>query len=124
MPTKIVLAEAADLRWLYSNFKKPERGNQIDYFFNKNKDLKSLKRTISGHSYFTTWPVDTLIAIRQKLNKKLLSHNLDYWQSEFCILENTDDIGGGKKRDLGIDTALYVARVIHADLTLANASSC
>ena len=48
---------------------------------------------------------------------------MDYWQSEFCILENTDDIGGGRKRDLGMDTALYVARVIHADITLANASS-
>tara|TARA_R110002049_G_scaffold267422_1_gene443782 strand:+ start:11076 stop:12581 length:1506 start_codon:yes stop_codon:yes gene_type:complete len=124
LSTKIVLAEAADLRWLYSNYGKPVRGNQIDYFFNQNHSIKNLKHTISGHSYFTTWPVDSLITIRQKLNNKLETHpNLDYWQSEFCILENTDDIGGGSKRDLGIDTALYVARVIHADLTLANASS-
>ncbi|SFD17197.1 glycoside hydrolase [Algibacter pectinivorans] len=124
LSSKIVLAEAADLRWLYSNYGKPERGSQIDYFFNKNKNLKNLKSTISGHSYFTTWPVDSLIAVRQKLNNKLKEHqNLEYWQSEFCILENSDDIGGGHKRDLGMDTALYVARVIHADLTLANASS-
>ncbi|WP_345169407.1 glycoside hydrolase [Algibacter aquimarinus] len=124
--TEIVLAEAADLRWLYSSFNKPKRGNQIDYFFGENgkvENLKRVKKTISGHSYFTTWPVDSLIQIRQKLNKELKKHNVDYWQSEFCILENTDDIGGGNKRDLGIDTALYVARVIHADLTLANASS-
>ena len=124
LSSKIVLGEAADLRWLYSNYGKPKRGNQIDYFFDKSKRLKNIENTISGHSYFTTWPVDSLITIREKLNERLVEKsNLNYWQSEFCILENTDDIGGGHKRDLGIDTALYVARVIHADLTITNASS-
>ncbi|XCF07802.1 glycoside hydrolase [Tamlana crocina] len=122
--TKIVLGEAADLRWLYSNYNKSERGNQIDFFFNEKKELKHLDNTITGHSYFTTWPVDSLIGIRKKLKHKLNEYpGLDYWQSEFCILEKNDDIGGGHQRDLGINTALYVARVIHADLTLANASS-
>lgn len=123
LQTKIVIGESADLRWLYSDFGKPERGNQIKYFFNTKNKIESLKKTISGHSYFTTWPVDSLLSIRKKLNNKLQKHNLGYWQSEFCILENTDDIGGGSNRDLGINTALYVARVIHADLTIANASS-
>lgn len=125
LDTKVIIAEAADLRWLYSDFNKPERGNQIDYFFNqKNSEtFKNLENTITGHSYFTTWPVDSLITIRQELNKKLESNSVGYWQSEFCILENTDDIGSGNSRDLGMDTALYVARVIHADLTLANAKS-
>ncbi|WP_165454308.1 glycoside hydrolase [Hyunsoonleella pacifica] len=126
LSTEIVLGEAADLRWLYALYNKPKRGNQIESFFGVNgtlQHLKHVKNAISGHSYFTTWPVDSLIQIRQKLNKELKNNNVDYWQSEFCILENTDDIGGGNKRDLGIDTALYVARVIHADLTLANASS-
>ena len=123
LSTKIVLGEAADLRWLYSDYRKPERGNQINYFFNKKNKIKNVKQTISGHSYFTTWPVDSLLKIRKKLNNKLQEYNLGYWQSEFCILENTDDIGGGAKRDLGINTALYVARVMHADLTIANASS-
>lgn len=126
LDTKITLAEAADLRWLYSEYKKEKRGHQIEYFFGKNESLKNdknIKNTITGHSYFTTWPVDSLIQIRKKLNNKLESHHIDYWQSEFCVLENTGDIGSGNKRDLGMDTALYVARVIHADLTLANASS-
>ena len=123
LSTKIVLVEAADLRWLYSDFGKPERGNQIQYFFNKKNKIKNVKNIISGHSYFTTWPVDSLLSIRKKLNNKLQKYNLGYWQSEFCILENTDDIGGGVKRDLGINTALYLARVMHADLTIANASS-
>lgn len=126
LDTQLTLAEAADLRWLYSEFNKSKRGNQIEYFFGESGTVKAyphVKNVISGHSYFTTWPVDSLISIRQKLNDKLQEHDVDYWQSEFCILENTDDIGGGRKRDLGMDTALYVARVIHADITLANASS-
>jgi O-glycosyl hydrolase len=123
LSTEIVLGEAADLRWLYSDFDKQERGSQIEYFFNDNDEIKNVKQTISGHSYFTTWPVDSLITIRQKLKNKLDDYNLNYWQSEFCILENNDDIGGGWKRDLSMNTALYVARVIHADLTLTNATS-
>ncbi|WP_299664608.1 glycoside hydrolase [uncultured Polaribacter sp.] len=124
LSTKIVIAEAADLRWLYSDYGKPKRGNQIDYFFNEGVKIENLDQTITGHSYFTTWPIDSLITIRQKLHKKLVKYpNLDYWQSEFCILEKNNDIEGGRKRDLGMATALYVARVIHADLTLANANS-
>lgn len=124
--TEIVLGEAADLRWLYSTYNKPKRGNQINYFFGNNgsvSNLKNVKNTVAGHSYFTTWPVDSLIQIRKNLKGILEKYDVGYWQSEFCILENTDDIGSGHKRDLGIDTALYVARVIHADITLANASS-
>ncbi|MFC6859924.1 glycoside hydrolase [Zunongwangia atlantica] len=130
LKTEIIIPEAADLRYLYSDFNRPKRGNQIEDFFGskKNKEtyvgnLKSLQLTVSGHSYFTTWPVDSLIRIRQDLNQSLKKNNLGYWQSEFCILEKNDDIGGGGIRDLGMGTALYVARVIHADLTLANAKS-
>ena len=124
LSTQIVITEAADLRFLYSNHGKSSRGNQIDYFFNDNVNIKNLDRTITGHSYFTTWTVENLIAVRQNLNKELNKYpNLDYWQSEFCILEKNDDVNGGPKRDLGMATALYVARVMHADLTLANASS-
>lgn len=131
LSTSIIPREAADLRYLYSRFEKLGRDNQIEAFFSKDKkepetyirDLQTVEPIISGHSYFTTWPVDSLITIRGKLNNKLQKNDLEYWQSEFCILENSDDIGGGSKRDLGINTALYVARVIHADLTLANARS-
>ena len=36
--------------------------------------------------------------------------------------DNAGEINGGG-RDLGMTTALYVARVIHTDLTMANAAS-
>jgi hypothetical protein len=42
--------------------------------------------------------------------------------SEYCLLEDNPEIKGNG-RDLGIDPALYMSRVIHADLTVTNASS-
>jgi hypothetical protein len=83
-----------------------------------------LKKSVLGHSYFTTNENGKLIDIRRSLAQKLDEYNgdLNYWQSEFCILEQHDDIGAGWERDLGMPTALYVARVIHHDLTVANAT--
>ncbi|MGO4911757.1 glycoside hydrolase [Leeuwenhoekiella sp. W20_SRS_FM14] len=128
LKTTITITEAGELEFLYEANGKPNRGNQIEAFYTADSvnylgDLENLSASVSGHSYFTTWPVSKLIETRQKLNKSLTQNNVDYWQSEFCILENTEDIGSGNTRDLGMATALYVARVIHADLTLSNAKS-
>ena len=43
--------------------------------------------------------------------------------SEYCILQANDEIGSGNGRDLGMETALYVARIIHNDITRCNAKS-
>ena len=47
---------------------------------------------------------------------------LEYWMSEYTLLENNGEIKG-TGRDLGIDPALYMARVIQADMLYANASA-
>jgi hypothetical protein len=55
---------------------------------------------------------------------KAANPSLGYWMSEYCILEGrNDEIGGGGGRDLGMNLALYVARIIHHDLTVAQARS-
>jgi O-glycosyl hydrolase len=48
--------------------------------------------------------------------------NIEYWMSEYTLLENNSEIKGSG-RDLGMDPALYMARVIHVDLAIANASA-
>ncbi len=128
--TEIVVPEAAELQFLYTTNGKPGRANQIDAFFKSSSNqyignLNNVKKEVLGHSYFTTANIATLVNVRKNLGSKVSSYSGDpgYWQSEFCILENTDDIGGGWNRDLGMGTALYVARVIHSDITLANAGS-
>lgn len=57
--------------------------------------------------------------------KDLLRQNIDkyvqngrFWMTEYCIMG-----GYGSGRDLGIDPALYITRLIHRDLSRANASA-
>jgi len=42
--------------------------------------------------------------------------------SEYCLLEDNEEVRG-PGRDLGMGPALYMARLIHADLTMTNAKA-
>jgi hypothetical protein len=128
--TRILLGEAGDIQYLYKSMNSNGNDRQVKAFYGKNApfniaSLPNVQHAITGHSYFTTWPVKSLIAHRVALRDTIraVDPGLEYWQTEFCILEKNDDIGGGGKRDLGINTALYYARVIHHDLVITNASS-
>lgn len=127
--TKIQIAEAAKLFYLYETADKPGRANQLQDFLNPTSQnyiggLTNLDAVISGHSYFTTFNSTTLLGNRSSLlsNLKTINPNLEFWMTEYSILEDNIEIKGNG-RDLGINPALYMSRVIHADLTVANASS-
>lgn len=126
--TKVVFGEAADIRNLYRGGVTELRDNQIaEMFLPSGKhyigNLKNVAKTISGHSYWSTWPLDTLITSRSDL-RKALPDGYSYWQTEYCPMEqNTDNPNGGGYRDFGMDYALYVSRIIHHDLTVAEATS-
>ncbi|PZX56554.1 glycoside hydrolase [Algoriphagus chordae] len=129
LSTKIDVAEAGKINYLFENADKEERGEQIANFFNPGSanyigDLAHLSRTISAHSYFTTSPYIAAVQQRQNLNAALGKvEGLSYWMSEYCILGGNEGEIKGNGRDLGIDPALYIARVIHNDLTVSNASA-
>ena len=126
--TKVVFGEAADIRNLYRGGVTALRDNQIaEMFLPSGKhyigNLKNVAKTISGHSYWSTWPLDTLITSRSDL-RKALPDGYSYWQTEYCPMEqNPDNPNGGGYRDFGMDYALYVSRIIHHDLTVAEATS-
>ncbi|WP_343329126.1 glycoside hydrolase [Polaribacter staleyi] len=127
--TKLEISEAGAIDYLTSEKNKfKNRSNQINEFFNTESsyylaDLSSLALKFAGHSYFTTWDISKLKLEREKIAQKLKGYeNLEYWMTEYCVLENNKEIRG-KGKDLGMKTALYVSRVIHADLTIANASA-
>jgi len=129
--TKLMIPEAAQIDYLYqskTNRTQVGQDNQIDAFFDSNSpnfigNLRSIEKIICGHSYFTTSPSLELMKRRMDLSEKIKTHNLNYWQSEYCILgDNAGEINGSGM-DLGMKTALYLAKVIHADLTYANASA-
>jgi len=127
--SQILLGEAGSLNYLFNTADKPGKGNQVDGFFkpgspNYIDDLQNLSKTIAGHSYFTTSPSAIAIKTRRILADSVANiPGLKFWQSEYCILgDNAGEIDGNK-RDLGMVAALYLASVIHTDLTVANASA-
>ena len=131
LSTQIAFGECGEIDYLYKEIEGNEnRSNQVEVFFDESSPyyvgtFPKLRNMISGHSYFTTWPLSRQIETRKKLAEKMeqFDPELEYWQSEFCILEKNDETQQGNIRDLGMNTALYVARVIHSDITLANATS-
>lgn len=127
--SRILVPEAGEIGYVYDTLKKAARGAQARAFFDKKSalyigNLPHVSKTIAAHSYFTTSPAARSLAARKELFEQISEFpGLEYWQSEYCILgDNAGEING-QKRDLGIDAALYVARVIHDDLTTANASA-
>lgn len=135
LKTRIVLAEAgtighAALSMRLLGMPADGRDNQATFFFSRDSpfyvgDLNNVELTISAHSYHSVWPIEEQVRNREMVGRMIQQANpeLGYWMSEYCILQENDEIGRGHGRDLGMATALYVARIIHHDLVLAHAKS-
>ncbi len=133
--TQIVIAEAGTIGHAAVDMSmfgeiSDGRDNQARFFFNEDSrfyigDLPNVERTISAHSYHSVWPVEEQVKNRLLVKRaiKEASPDLGYWMSEYCILQENDEIISGGGRDLGMNTALYVARIIHHDLVLTDAKS-
>lgn len=129
LSTKVAVGEAGALHYMTGAMHDSTASDQVKAFWDPSSPEclagpPNVAHVISGHSYFTTWPISKQIKFREPLRQRIvqIDPKLAFWQSEFCILESNDEIGSGHGRDLGMDTALYVARVIHSDLTIADAS--
>lgn len=127
LTTRIELPEAARIDFLYEDdTDRPARDDQLEALFGDAllQDLTHVASTVAAHSYGTTWPVESMIERRKALRNaiQVIDPGLEYAMSEYCILASNREIRG-RGRDLGIDPALYVARLIHFDLTLAHATS-
>ncbi len=129
LDTKIIITESGQYDYLYgSNTNLPGRDNQIETFFSPASEnyignLKHVPPIIVGHSYWTTYPVKAMLEKRQELKKALDKQNIGFWQTELCVMSNDEEIGAGRGKDLTMRTALYIARVIHHDLCVANAAA-
>lgn len=128
--TKLVLGETAQHSYAYGPVSNQlSRSDVINYLWNNSSPgyvgaLHSVDKVISSHSYFSQPNIASLISTRINLADRIASINpaVKYWQSEYCILGSEDNIQGNG-RDLGINSALYIARVVHSDLAIGNASS-
>ncbi|MFN8205955.1 MAG: glycoside hydrolase family 30 protein [Bacteroidales bacterium] len=128
LETRIQLPESGLLLFANSGYHfKPGRQNEINAFFHLRKktyvgDLPKVAPQVCAHSYFSEWPLPAARMIRKKICRLTHRREIEYWMTEYCILKKTREIEGGG-RDLGMHTALYVARVMHMDLVYGNASS-
>lgn len=129
LDTKIIIPESGHLKYLLKNSDKPGRDDQINSFFNTSSvnyvgNLPTVKKTIASHSYFSTSPFNRAIALRKQVHQDISKINgLRLWQTEYCILGDNEGEINGSTRDLGMNAALYTAKVIYEDLVWANASA-
>jgi hypothetical protein len=121
LPTHILGPESGDLPDLYqpdaaaSKKHAAKYGDYIDLLCDDGDMGPAMAHTIGYHSY---WSEDAsqLIEYRKKVRAKLDQH--PQWraaETEFCIMQ--------PHRDLTMDAALRLMRVIHADLTIVNATA-
>jgi O-glycosyl hydrolase len=124
--TKILGVESGWMPALYG-FKRSENGktyeDYVDAFCGDPETGPMMNQVICGHTYFSDVLNSTLQAHRRRLRAKLNRYPAwKFWQTEYCVMRGPEG-EGGNGRDLGIRTALNVARIIHCDLTLCNASA-
>ena len=134
LPTKISIAEAGEIDYLYASGNKSERGSQIQHFFMPQSPdyllgLRQISHKLTAHSYFTTSPLSKGLEEREKITAALNIarsksgiSDLGYWMSEYCILGGNHGEIDGNHRDLGMTSALYLAKVVFMDLCYADAS--
>lgn len=122
--SKILISEAGDINYLSGRNGEPA-GDQITNFWNSSStnyigNLPSLSNYVSGHGYWTENTVVNTVTSRQNLLSKLQSTDpkLEYWQTEYSLL--SDGYAKEKANMTPIDYSLFIARVMHYELTVAN----
>ena len=125
LDTQILLSESAQLNFLYDGY--GSANDQVTALFAPQSslyvgDLSHVAPLFAGHSYFTDTPDTTMIGIRRKVKDITEKNNIDFWQSEYSMLANGFREGNKGERT-AMDCALFLAKVIHYDLTEANASA-
>ncbi|HKG06635.1 MAG TPA: glycoside hydrolase [Pedobacter sp.] len=125
LSTQISVSEAGALYYLYAGSGGASR--QIQNFFDPKSKLymgnfSRVPKIIAGHSYFTESDDSVLVETRKQLAGAAKAFGVNYWQSEYSMLAN--GFREGKKgRRTDMDCALFLSKVIHADLTVGNATA-
>jgi len=131
LSTKILVTEAGMLTHLYdANGANGATGRQVATFFNPSSalyvgGLSNITPVIEGHGYFTEVGNRQTITVRSRLRDtvKKYGDGLEFWQSEYCMLGDGFKDGMKVRKRSAIDCALFLAKVIHTDFTVANATA-
>ncbi|MEQ8582609.1 MAG: glycoside hydrolase [Marinoscillum sp.] len=127
-PTKMLLPEAGDLPVLHSYVANhAPTSDQVNVFWNPTSDLylgnmNTVAPLVAGHSYWSNQTVETAIDNRKALLSKTNQLGVDFWQTEYSLLGTAYQEGRNPDSLKEIDYMLWLARIIHWDVTLANAT--
>ncbi len=120
LDTRVHLAESGSIPDMTApNAKATQRygatfGGYVDDFCGDAKIRTHLGKTLGFHSYWSDGG-DVFWKHRAALRKRLDAYpGWRVFQTEYCVMQ--------WGRDLGMDTALHVARVLHGDLSIVNVS--
>ncbi|QOY87049.1 glycoside hydrolase [Paludibaculum fermentans] len=98
-------------------------GNYIDEFLGDSSVASLLAPMFGYHAYGSDRLTGSIVEDRRVLAERMKKYPQQrLWQTEYCILVGPEG-KGGNKRDLTMATALDVARIIHLDMAVANASA-
>lgn len=124
---KLLIPEAGALNYLSGNTSDLNTSNQVTAFWGKASanyvgNLSHMTNYVAGHSYFINGNVNSAVSVRQALVTKMKAVNpaLEFWQTEFSILE--DGYADGKTELVPMDYSIWLSRVIHFDLVEGNSS--
>lgn len=128
---KIIIPEVGDLKYLFDSDSVAKMPDDIirSFFYKTGKynvlGFPNLYNCIAAHDYWTAYPPQKLVDLRSKVRKEIEGNGYDtkFWASEYCILEKNDEITMPSSPLKSINLGLYVARLIHTNLTVANASA-
>lgn len=129
--TKIIVPEMGELKCLFDVYEAEHMPDDIirSMFYEEGKynvlGFKNLYNCVAAHDYWTAYPPQLLVDMRTKVKEELEGngHDTKFWASEYCILEKNEEITMEPSPLKSINLGLYVARIIHNDLAVANASA-
>jgi O-glycosyl hydrolase len=125
--SKILVGEAGHIDCLYSKATDfaSDQLNELwsptgTHYFGK---LSKLAMIPTSHSYWTDKSASTLCNTRMQLGTILETMGLGFWETEYSLLGTGYRFGHPSDRTLTpMESGISLARVIHNDLKLANAS--
>ena len=134
LTTKIAIPESARLDYIYSTpsasapLVATDYGMKAKNFFSEEGDsyvgnLSHISRHIAGHGYFTT---DLLLLnyYRRQVAEAVKANDVKYWMTDSSLGDSFDDyVPTAQGVDTSINYGLFVARIMHSDLTSGCASA-
>ncbi|MBL0158618.1 MAG: hypothetical protein IPP47_16160 [Bryobacterales bacterium] len=127
--TEIAGIEVSGLAPLYAAADKMSKtygapyGNYVDEFAGDKSVAGMLKHRFLYHDYGSDRLKGQLVEDRQAARRKFDQYpGWKPWMSEYCVMTGSEGKGGGR-RDLTMNTALDVARILHLDLTLVGVTA-